>query len=61
MPLTNQAQGPYWGIFAQGCGSMDHVQQGPYKKRPRANIPQYSSNKLTYHIDFQMAFGSSLF
>ena len=28
---TNRARGPYWGISAQGRGSADRAQQGPYK------------------------------
>ena len=29
--LTNQAQGPHWGISTRGRGSTDQFQQGPYK------------------------------
>ena len=31
-------RGPYWGIYAQGRGSTDQVQQGLYKNGPMANI-----------------------
>lgn len=37
-------QGPYWGIPAQGCGRKAREQQGPYKKLPTANVPQYGSS-----------------
>ena len=45
-PLTNGAREPYWGILARGRGSMDRAKRCPYKKLPRANIPQYGRLEL---------------
>ena len=37
--LTERAQGPQWGMLAQGRGSRDRVQRGPCKNDGGPIIP----------------------
>ena len=36
---SNMAHGPFWGILAKGCGSMDQVQPSLYKNDQKQIFP----------------------